>query len=124
MELEHGVFENDTGHENDQCVVINRNIGDLDSNVEDDRADEYIDVIDGKPRRIKRPLKQKMDSLRDEEIPELVGVVIYIVLSVVYAMSVSIITIYHLYPGPNCSKLTMSLVNDSLKFTLSDTQIC
>ena len=27
-------------------------------------------------------------------------------------------------PGPSCSKLTMSLVNDSLKFTLSDTQIC
>ena len=26
--------------------------------------------------------------------------------------------------GPNCSKLTMSLVNDSLKFTLSDMQIC
>ena len=26
--------------------------------------------------------------------------------------------------GPNCSKLTMSLVNDSLKFTSSDTQIC
>ena len=25
--------------------------------------------------------------------------------------------------GPNCSKLTMSLVNDSLKFTSSDTQI-
>ena len=25
--------------------------------------------------------------------------------------------------GPSCSKLTMSLVNDSLKFTLSDTQI-
>ena len=94
MELEHGVFENDTGHEDDQCVVINRNISDLDSNVEDDRADEYIDVIDGKPRRIKRPLRQKMDSLRDEEIPELVGVVIYIVLSEVYAMSSSIITIY------------------------------
>ena len=29
-----------------------------------------------------------------------------------------------LKPGPSCSKLTMSLVNDSLKFTLSDTQIC
>ena len=27
-------------------------------------------------------------------------------------------------PGPICSKLTMSLVNDSLKFTSSDTQIC
>ena len=27
-------------------------------------------------------------------------------------------------PGPSCSKLTMSLVNDSLKFTLSDTKIC
>ena len=27
-------------------------------------------------------------------------------------------------PGPSCSKLTTSLVNDSLKFTLSDTQIC
>ena len=26
--------------------------------------------------------------------------------------------------GPSCSKLRMSLVNDSLKFTLSDTQIC
>ena len=25
--------------------------------------------------------------------------------------------------GPSCSKLTMSLVNDSLKFTSSDTQI-
>ena len=27
-------------------------------------------------------------------------------------------------PGPSCSKLTMALVNDSLKFTSSDTQIC
>ena len=27
-------------------------------------------------------------------------------------------------PGPNCSKLTTSLINNSLKFTLSDTQIC
>ena len=26
-------------------------------------------------------------------------------------------------PGPSCSKLTMSLVNDLLKFTSSDTQI-
>ena len=26
--------------------------------------------------------------------------------------------------GPSCSKLTTSLVNDSLKFTLSDMQIC
>ena len=26
--------------------------------------------------------------------------------------------------GPSCSKLTMSLVNDSLKFTSSDTQTC
>ena len=26
--------------------------------------------------------------------------------------------------GPSCSKLTMSLVNDSLKFTLSNTQKC
>ena len=27
-------------------------------------------------------------------------------------------------PGPSCSKLTTSLVNDSLKLTSSDTQIC
>ena len=27
-------------------------------------------------------------------------------------------------PGPSYSKLMMSLVNDSLKFTSSDTQIC
>ena len=26
--------------------------------------------------------------------------------------------------GPSCSKLTTSLVNDSLKFKSSDTQIC
>ena len=26
--------------------------------------------------------------------------------------------------GPSCPKLTTSLVNDSLKFTSSDTQIC
>ena len=26
--------------------------------------------------------------------------------------------------GPSCSKLTMSLVNDSLKFTSNDMQIC
>ena len=27
-------------------------------------------------------------------------------------------------PGPSCSKLTISLVNDLLKFTSSDTQTC
>ena len=27
-------------------------------------------------------------------------------------------------PGPSCSKLTTSLVNDSIKCTLSGTQIC
>ena len=27
-------------------------------------------------------------------------------------------------PGPSCSKLTTSFVNDSLKFTSSDMQIC
>ena len=27
-------------------------------------------------------------------------------------------------PGPSCSKLMTLLVNDSLKFTSSDTQIC
>ena len=27
-------------------------------------------------------------------------------------------------PGPSCSKLTTSLVNDSLKFTLSDMLMC
>ena len=28
------------------------------------------------------------------------------------------------HAGPSCSKLTTSLVNDSLKVTSSDTQIC
>ena len=32
--------------------------------------------------------------------------------------------IYMYNTGPSCSKLTMSLVNESLKFTSSDTQIC
>ena len=34
------------------------------------------------------------------------------------------LTLNQYQPGPSCSKLTMSLVNDSLKFTSSDTQIC
>ena len=33
------------------------------------------------------------------------------------------LAINHPKPGPSCLKLTMSLVNDSLKFTSSDTQI-
>ena len=32
--------------------------------------------------------------------------------------------VQHYFPGPSCSKLTMSLVNDSLKFTSIDAQIC
>ena len=35
-----------------------------------------------------------------------------------------IITKFYKIPGPCCSKLTTSLVNDSLKFTSSDMQIC
>ena len=32
--------------------------------------------------------------------------------------------IHYRRPGPSCSKLTTSLVNDSLKFKSCDTQIC
>ena len=42
--------------------------------------------------------------------------------SLYYALSSAEIFTQH--SGPSCSKLTMSLVNDSLKFTSSDTQIC
>ena len=38
--------------------------------------------------------------------------------------SLVIAGLYSYTSGPSCSKLTTSLVNDSLKFTLSDTQIC
>ena len=38
--------------------------------------------------------------------------------------SPKVIPVYNITPGPSCSKLTMSLVNDSLKFISSDTQIC
>ena len=31
---------------------------------------------------------------------------------------------YNTFPGPGCSKLTTSLVNDTLKFTSTDMQIC
>ena len=72
MELELGLFDNDTGHDNDQCIVVNRVVNDMENNIEDDRAEEYIDVIGGKPRRVKRSIQQKIDSLRDEEVPELV----------------------------------------------------
>ena len=36
----------------------------------------------------------------------------------------SICSVIVTFPGPSCSKLTTSLVNDSLNFTSSDTQIC
>ena len=39
-------------------------------------------------------------------------------------MSGSLMWLRNKTSGPSCSKLTMSLVNDSLKFTSSDTQIC
>ena len=35
-----------------------------------------------------------------------------------------VVNVNTLATGPSCSKLTMSLVNDSLKFASSDTQIC
>ena len=73
MELEYGLFENDSGHENDQCVVISRVIDDVENSIEDDRAEEFIDLIGGKPRRIKRNLQQKINGLRDDEIPEMVS---------------------------------------------------
>ena len=38
--------------------------------------------------------------------------------------SPKVIPVYIITLGPSCLKLTMSLVNDSLKFTSSDTQIC
>ena len=45
---------------------------------------------------------------------------------ILHSSSFYIITnfIFIYFPGPSCSKLTTSLVNDSLKFTSSDTQIC
>ena len=36
----------------------------------------------------------------------------------------SYLAVFVLRTGPSCSKLTMSLVNDSLKFRSSVTQIC
>ena len=47
-----------------------------------------------------------------------------ILLPPLYLKYVLLFTKYYKYPGLSCSKLTMSLVNDSLKFTSSDTQIC
>ena len=35
-----------------------------------------------------------------------------------------VVKLQHNQSGPSCSKLTTSLVNDSFKFTSSDTQIC
>ena len=43
----------------------------------------------------------------------------YLVMLIVLLINNSVLT-----SGPSCSKLMTSLVNDSLKFTISDTQIC
>ena len=42
----------------------------------------------------------------------------------IFANVLQPIDFFVLSSGPSCSKLTMSLVSDSLKFTSSDTQIC
>ena len=41
-----------------------------------------------------------------------------------HALVETVDKVRHCKTGPSCSKLMMSLVNDSLKFTSSDTQIC
>ena len=84
MELEYGLFENDNCHEDDQCVVISRVISDVENCIEDDGAEEFIDLIGGKPRRIRRNLQQKINGLRDDEIPEMVGIFIISKLSPVF----------------------------------------
>ena len=45
------------------------------------------------------------------------------ILSTEYTIQSTLIISNANRPGPSCSKLTTSLVNDSLKFTSSDTQI-
>ena len=59
------------------------------------------------------------------EKPCLIPTVLYIPIYVLRKNRYRAIWDTELYKsGPSCSKLTMSLVNDSLKFTSSDTQIC
>ena len=49
----------------------------------------------------------------------------FIILHVcIWSMSSKILLFHGSVSGPSCSKLMMLLVNDSLKFTSSDTQIC
>ena len=44
--------------------------------------------------------------------------------STLFAVVISVIYTGLKLPGPSCSKLTTPLVNDSLKFTWSESQIC
>ena len=58
------------------------------------------------------------------KMPTTVGMFIFISRENFILCGVEHENINTLGTGPSCSKLTMSLVNDSLKFTSSDTQIC
>ena len=61
--------------------------------------------------------KKKIHQLADE-------VYTAFTLNVLTYKHLTILVLKFKCPGPSCSKLTMSLVNDSLKFTSNDTQIC
>lgn len=68
LELRHILQEHDSGLE--QCIVISREIDDIDDNLDDLRADEYADVTSGKPHRRDRDSYNRLQKIKQEIIPQ------------------------------------------------------
>jgi hypothetical protein len=68
LELTRILQEHDTGLE--QCVVISREIDDIDENLDDLRADEYADVTPGKPHRRDYNVYNRLRKIKQEIIPQ------------------------------------------------------
>ncbi|XP_060605739.1 uncharacterized protein LOC132758201 isoform X2 [Ruditapes philippinarum] len=71
LELTRILQEHDTGLE--QCVVISREIDDIDENLDDLRADEYADVTPGKPHRRDYNVFNRLRKIKQEIIPQKVS---------------------------------------------------
>ncbi|XP_053385274.1 uncharacterized protein LOC123535609 isoform X2 [Mercenaria mercenaria] len=67
-ELNHVLQEHDTSLE--QCIVITREIDDIDDNLDDLRADEYADVTSGKPRKRNWNVYNRLRKLKQETLPQ------------------------------------------------------
>lgn len=70
-ELEHLL---DLDQHGDQCIVVCRTFGDVEGNIDDMGADDFLDLVSTKPARINREVENRRIKLRDKVLPQKVHI--------------------------------------------------